>query len=596
MSYNKFKKPIVAVAAISSLLQAQAEDIVAVYDLQGQIYENGNVQSSPLELLGRPERPLTHFDLVESLNFAATDDNVKAVVLDIDDAGIGLAQLQELRRLLLAVRAKNKDVWLYAKSYNLSTAVLGSAANHFCVMPEGGSSFKGLFSESMYFKGLLDKVGVAIDVIHIGDFKSAGEQFYRNGPSEPAQKQAEELLDSLFDQIVDQIATGRKVSKESVLKIIDQGNVTTTQLKEAKLIDHGEYRTDFIKKIKSTYAGAEFDKNFELPNTSGPKISGMMDFFKLMGNSKSGRDLTQPYIAIIPLEGAITDDSIAIVRKEVIRATKNPMCKAMILRVNSPGGSAFASEVLWEATDEFKKTKRPFVVSMGGVAASGGYYVSAAADKIFAEPGTVTGSIGVVGMKPAIGEAMNKLGITTHSMKRGKHADLYNTTSKFTDEERKVIRDSMLDVYATFKKRIKDGRGDRIKGELEKLAGGRVYSGNQALEIGLIDQVGGLNEAIEHCIDACEDENLYTFLFPEPKSPVEIFLTPPSPDDNGEFIQHQAKQDQPLFGINTFRQQALSLFDDHKKHQFDQFLTQLKSLKENQIQLISPVGLKIKTK
>ena len=572
-----------------------AKNTVVVYDLKGKVPESGAASGDILSSISNPKRPITHYDLVESINFAIKDKEVKAILIDIDDASMGLAQLQEVRRLLLQAKAAKKDVWLFTESYSLSTAMLGSACNHFTLMPESGSSFQGLHSESMYFKGLLDKIGVKMDVVHIGDFKSAGEQFYRTGPSEAADKQSSILFDSLYSQIISQVASGRSLKDNDVKKIIDQGFVTSQQLLDAKLVDHLEYRTDLIKKIKAKYKDYKFDKSYALPDTGAPKIEGIMDLFKLMAGSKDTRDLSKPYIAIIPLEGAITDASIAPVRKEVLKATKDPMCKGLVLRVNSPGGSAKASEVLWEATEEFKQTKRPFIVSMGGVAASGGYYVSALADTIYAETGTITGSIGVVGMKPALGGAMEKLGITTHSMKRGQYADLYNTSRAFSAKERELVKNSMLDVYATFKKRVTDGRGDRIKGDLEKLAGGRVYSGADALKIGLIDKVGGLNEAIEECLSKCGDGDIFTHLFPEPKNPMEALFTSPA-SGNDELIQMQSNSVANKLSTTIFQQDVLNIMGDQKKMQLQLFLNQLESMQKNHIQLIGPAGLNIQTK
>jgi len=388
------------IAGIALLtISIHAKPTVAVYDLEQSISESGQTTSNILSLT-ESARPLTHFDITQSLNSAIYDKELKAVILDVDAAILSLAQVQEIRRLLLEVRKAKKDVWLYTEYLTPTTALLGSTANHMTLMPAGNIHLKGIHSESMYFKNLMDKIGVQAEVIHIGDFKSAGETFYRTGPSEPATKQQNILIDSIFKQITNQIAEGREITPKRMLEIIDMGEITPEQALKLKLVDHLEYRTDFIKKAKAAYSkDTHFDRQYELPNLHGPEINGIFDLVKLMLNSGNKGKPRSPYIAVIVLEGNITDASIAPVRKEILTATRNKNCKALVLRVNSPGGSALASDVLWEATDEFKATKRPFIVSMGAVAASGGYYVSAAADQIFAEPGTITGSIGVVGMK-----------------------------------------------------------------------------------------------------------------------------------------------------------------------------------------------------
>jgi protease IV len=569
---------------------------VAVFDLKGVIPETGAGGASPFDLVGNPQRPITHFDLVNGLDSAVWDEKVKAIVMDIDDAGLGLSQIQEVRRLLLAARAEKKDVWLFSQHYNIATALLGSAANNFVITPESGSSFHGLYGESMYFKDMLSKIGVSMDVVHIGDFKSAGEQFYRSEPSEYAKKQTDEMFDSLYSQLLSQIAEGRGLNKEQVEAAINKGSLNSNQLKDAKLVDAVEYKTDLIRRLNETYKKFEFKRNYKLPETGPPKIDGMMDFFKLLAGPKE-RKLSDPYIAIVPLEGAISDESIATVRNQIIKINKDANCKGLVLRVNSPGGSALASEVLWESTEEFKQSKRPFVVSMGDVAASGGYYVSAGADAIFAEPGTITGSIGVVGMKPVMGDALKMLGISTHEVKRGAFADMMNTSRPFSEEERKLVRDSMLEVYVTFKKRVTDGRGTKLKGDIDSLAGGRVYTGNDALKIGLIDQLGGLNEAIQFIVDKSpEDVELKTHQFPEPKNPMEALFQPPHTDKDEEFLQSEKMTVHNKLSAFVFKNDLMNLLGDQKKAQIQMFIDQMESVQRDKIQLIAPVGLGIMTK
>jgi protease-4 len=565
--------------------------IVAIYDIESPVSETGQSSDSLSGLLsmGDPSRPLTHFDIIRSLQSAAIDDEVKAVVLDVDSSGLSLAQTQEIRDHLLSIRSAGKDVWLYTEYLSTTTALLGSAANHMTLMPAGNVMLTGLYGENMYFKKLLDKVGVKVEVIHIGDFKSAGETFYRDSPSDHAAEQQAILLDSLFEQIISQIAEGRGISVEQMKEIIDLGHISPQQALAFKLVDHLDYRTDFIAKIRAQYSDkAKFDRTYQLPDLNGPEINGIFDLVKVMLNRGNNDKFTSPYIAVIPLEGDITDASIAPVRSEILKAARNKNCKALVLRVNSPGDSALANDVLWEATDTFKATGRPFVVSMGAVAASGGYYVAAGADHIFAEPGTITGSIGVVGMKFVIGNALDKLGINVHSSKRGKHADLMNSTRGYTPEEAKIIRDSMLEVYGVFKQRITDGRGDRIKGDLEKLAGGRVYSGKDALSIGLVDELGGLNQAINHAISLAKLDQVKVHLLPEPKSAIDGIFVPPARDTH-EFIQ-ASRPHSPALQIRQqlLNSQTLGLLGSHKLRQIDSFLNQLESFQNQRILLIAP--------
>lgn len=509
---------------------------IAVYDLEGVVSESG--QSAPSLLSMDPRRPLTLLDLTRSLGKAATDPAVTAVVLDADGATLDFSQVQEIRRQLLALRAAGKAVWIYTEHLGNDTALLGSAADHFTLMPEADCEFDGICAESMYFKGLLDKIGVRADVIHIGDFKSYGETFYRTGPSDYAKQQSDKLIDSIYGQIVDLVAAGRKLDPAKVRVTIDDGSLTAKKVVASGLADELSYRTDFVKKLHETYgADADFDREYELPDLEGPEITGIMDVFKLMFNEASEGKARKDFIAVVALDGDITDESIAPVRSQILKLAKEARAKALVLRVNSPGGSAMASEVLWEATDEWNATGKPFAVSMGGVAASGGYYVSAGADRIFAEAGTITGSIGVVGMKFVVGEAMEKIGITSHTTQRGKNAGAQSMMRGFSEDEAKLVRESMAAVYDTFKKRITDGRGKVLKGDLESLAGGRVYSGKDALEIGLVDELGGLHEALAWVTREAKLEKPDVKLLPEPKSGLEGLFAPEDQKEDDEIIR-----------------------------------------------------------
>ena len=367
-------RALLPVLLAGSLLADEEKKIVAIYDLEGTLSESGRPQASLLGSLGiESNRPLTLFDVTRSLEKAATDPAVKAVVLDADDAGMSLAQIEEIRRRLGAVRKAGKDVWLYSDSLSNATALLGSAANHFTLMPEGNVSFSGIYSESMYFKGLLDKAGVVADVIHIGDFKSFGEEFYRTGPSDFAKQQQEELIGGIFDQIVGKVAEGRKLPAEKVRSLIDLGTFSPQQAKEAGLVDDLKHRTDFSAAVRAAYEGADFEHEYNLPDLDGPEITGMFDVFKLMFQEDKSKNGKTDYVAVVSLDSDITNETIAPVRAEILKLIKDEHAKALVFRVDSPGGSALASEVLWEATDEWKATGRPFIVSMGGVAASGGY-------------------------------------------------------------------------------------------------------------------------------------------------------------------------------------------------------------------------------
>lgn len=595
-----FRLPVIcAFLALSTFPVASAVPrlVVPVYDLQGVIGETGQGPTSLFSLNFSGARVLSFLDVVRSLAAAAEDDAVPAVVLDVDSAVLGLAQVQELRRHLEAIRAAGKDVHVYTENLGNGTALLGSVANHLTLMPQGNVGLTGLYSEAMYFKGMFDKAGVKVDVVHIGDFKTAGETFSRSGPSAPAKAQQGKLLDAIYGEIVQGVATGRGLKPEQVRALIDEGSVTPAHAKDAGLVDELAYRTDFIAALRAKYEGAKFDKGYHLPDLDGPDIDSVFDLVKLMFQSGADRKFKKDYIAVVPMEGAITGESIKVARTQLLKAARDPMCKGLVLRVNSPGGSASASDVLWEATEEFKATGKPFVASMGGVAASGGYYISAGADQIFAEAGTITGSIGVVGMKVAIGGALEKLGIETHGQKRGRFADTLSVTRPLDAAQVELVRRSMLGIYDTFKQRVLDGRGDRIKGDLEDLAGGRVYVGSAALEIGLVDQLGGLADAIRYVEDEAELESPSVYLLPEPKGALDALFGPPQKaDPNGEFIGAAKRDAAPASGLaRQLRGNGLvQLLDPWKQRELGRALSLLEAARGGAVMLISPaLGLRL---
>ncbi len=580
---------LLSLLASATLAAAADKPVVAVYDLEGALSENGIASNSLLSMDLSPERPLTFHDLALGFQQAAADPEVRAIVIDADGAMLGLPQIQELRRHLLDAREAGKDVWLYSDYYNNKSALLGSAANHFVLMPEAGVDFAGIHAQSMYFKGLLDKAGLEADVIHIGDFKSFGEEFYRTGPSEFAATQTEELIDGMFSEITGAVADGRGLDRATVVGMIDKGTFTAAEAKEAGLVDDLQYRTDFNTALREKYGEAEFARDYALPDRDGPDIDSIFDVFKLLMSSGDDGKSKDDYVAVVVLEGGISDASIAPVRKAIVKLLKDEHAKALVLRVDSPGGSALSSDVLWEVTDEWKSGGRPFAVSMGGVAASGGYYVSAGADRIFAEPGTITGSIGVVGMKIVAGEALEKLGITTHSVQRGKHADAMSMTEGFDEEEEELIRQAMVEVYGTFKKRITDGRGDRLKGELEGMAGGRVYTGRRALELGLVDELGGLTDAIAWAAGEAGLEEPDSRLLPEPKSPFEGLFSQPEKNEDGELVRMSPAASTATEAVaGVIREAGLGALPESTRRAVVRALDRLEAIDGSRVQLLGP--------
>lgn len=564
---------------------------IPIYDFAGLLTESGQVESNLLALDLSPQRPLTHFDIVMSLKEALVDEEVPAVVLEVDQTSLAMPQIEEMSRLLGELKAAGKEVWLYSDSLDFRTALLGSQATAFVLNPEGNVSLNGLYSETLYFKGLLDHMGVAVDVVHIGDFKSAGENFYRTGPSQAAEQQSDLLLDSLYDSLLSQIAKGRGIERAALVAFIENGSATAKEAEAAQLVDRLQSRSDLVTALREKYGEeSRFERGYVRKGEKVPEVKSFFDLMKIVFPAKENEKQKEDYIAVVAFEGAIDFESIAPVRSEVLKLVDDEKCAALVLRVNSPGGSALASEILWEALDEFNESERPFVVSMGAVAASGGYYIASAADRILAEPTTITGSIGVVGMKVALGDMMSKVGITTHESKRGAHADLYNSTRPFSEQERGIVRDSMLDVYRTFLKRVTDGRGEKLQDELEKLAGGRVYSGTDALAVGLVDELGGLGEAIALARSLAEVESAKAVLLPKPVSALDsLFERSEDRVSGDQFITLDSGTAVGLSLDSWWQQHAtLGLLPTDKADQIRLHLHRLKSLQKDRIQLIAP--------
>ena len=482
--------------------------VIAVFDLSTPLTE-----TQPDEFLPIGPQPSSLRDLLRRMHEAAGDDNVKAVVILSDHVQAGPAQIEELRQAMSALRDKGKDVLVHADSMMMMDYALFSGASRLSVSPTGIIFIPGLHGEGIYLRGLLDKIGVQPDFIHMGAYKSASEIFMNKEPSKEADEMMNWLFDSLYASCTDLIASGRKVSKEKVKEWLDTGLYSAEKAKEAGIIDAVEHRQEFDAMLKSKYGdGLTYDRKY------GKKDQQQLDFSSPFAVLKIWADIlggghkqkpTSPAVGIVYVDGMIlTGKSEASLfgssggahssdlRKALDEAARDDAIKAVVLRVDSPGGSAVASEIILDATKRLKE-KKPLVVSMGDVAGSGGYYVAMGADTIFADPMTITASIGVVGGKLVTTDMWHKVGVNWHPYSRGKNADILASDHPFTDEQRTQVEAWMNDFYTTFKKHVTDSRGDKLKKPIDELAAGRVFTGKQALELGLVDKLGTMNDAIE---------------------------------------------------------------------------------------------------
>ena len=472
------------------------------------------VKNSLPESLGQSgpfgETQLDLREMISRIDKAADDNTIAGAILDLQNPEIGRGRIYELRAAIQRFRAKGKKIYAQVDSAMPADYLIASACDEI-VMPETGIIIlPGVHAEATFFKGLLEKVGIRADFMHIGDFKGAAEPLTREKYSKPVRENMTALVDSLYDEMVTTVVKDRPLSVAQVKEVIDVGLVTAKRAKQLGLIDRVAYPDTLRQDLAKSYEAAPlvYVQNYGQKKVD-TDFSGPMGFIKLMqmmmGGGSSAKHDSGKKIAVVYAVGAITTGkskgdpfgsevmgSTTIV--EALReANDDKDVAAIVLRIDSPGGSALASDLIWHETQVIKK---PIVASMGDVAGSGGYYIAMGADKIIATPGTITGSIGVVGGKLAVRGLYKKLGITTETIERGRNSGLFSSSGPFTDSEREVVRAMMEDVYDQFTTKAAEGRKMPLD-ELRKLAGGRIYTGRQALANGLVDELGTLDDAIQ---------------------------------------------------------------------------------------------------
>jgi protease IV len=510
--------------------------IIPVFRLDGPVTEAPVEEAFPM--FATPGTSLK--DLVARLSKAAVDSAVKAVVVVPESMMLGSAQVEELRAAMALVRSHNKEVYVHADSLMMEQYVLACGASRISVVPTGPVLIPGLNGSSLHVRGLLDKLGVKPDFVTEGAFKSAAELFMREQPSAEADEMMNWLMDSSYASFKELIAQGRKADAAKVQGWVDNGLFSAEQAKAAGLIDAVEQHTDFESMLKEKYGqNVVFAKRYGRKNQSEMDFSSPMALLKIWGELFRGPqkgDEDKPAVGIVYVNGPIMTGKSTPnpfgggmgafsteVREALEKAAADNSIKAVVLRVDSPGGSVTASEIILDATRRVK-SKKPLVVSMGDVAGSGGYYVACAADTIFADATTLTGSIGVLGGKLATTEMWKKVGITFKEYKRGANAGIFSADDVFTESERARLRGFMDEAYALFKKHVTDIRGARLKKPIDELAGGRVYTGKQALELGLVDRLGTMSEAVAFAASEARIKGYDVRVVPEPKNFLEQLM------------------------------------------------------------------------
>ena len=445
--------------------------------------------------------------LVERLHAARNDSSVKAILITLGQHGLGLAQAQEVRDALVAVKKAGKPVFVYADSYDTTDYMIASGASDVAMLEGGEIMIPGVGMEAMFARGLLDKVGVKADYVQIGEYKGADEQYTRTGSSEEMKGEMNRLVGAMYDQIVEGIATHRKLPRETVQATIDEMVLGGQDAKNRGFVDH-LIDQDGVRELMSKKLGGEVMllPNYGQPQREAIDLSSPFALLQALAKKPEPPTAAKPSVAVIYAEGVIVDGdgggglfSEGGVGSDTMRQTfrmaaRDENVKAVVIRIGSPGGSALASEVMWQAARRLA-AKKPVVISIGGMAASGGYYLASAGDKIYADNTAVVGSIGVVGGKFVLRDLFDKLGIKTETFQRGRNADLFSSNQPFTDRQRTMVTSWMKQTYDQFTQRVMVTRKGKIK-DIDAVARGRIFIASQAKELGMVDEIGGINEAI----------------------------------------------------------------------------------------------------
>lgn len=489
---------------------------------------------------GGPDQSLT--GLVTQFKKAKVDKRIKVILLEIDMSGVGWGKAEELREAIADFRSSGKPVYAYIEFGLNKEYYIATACDKIYVPPPGELFINGLAADVMFFRGSLDKLGIYPDIYQIGKYKSAGDMFTQKQMTDAHREYVNSLLDDLYGRYVNTIAQSRKKTPDEVRALIDNAPYSAAKAKEVGLIDDSAYRDDVEKQIKTQLGYKDADAFTPVRGTDyrdvSPESLGLNEGERIAviyasGTIGSGSSQNSP-----SGEQSIGSDTVS---KAVSDAAADKTIKAIILRVDSPGGSGLASDIIWHAV-EAANQKKPVVVSMSDVAASGGYYISAAASKIIAEPSSITGSIGVVAGKPVMRGLYDWLGISNEYVLRGKNAGMFRETEKFSDDERAKFEDWIKTTYyQDFVPKVAKGR-KKDPQSVDSVGQGRVWTGAQAKDRGLVDDFGGLDKAIEVAKDLAKipkDKGVERVILPYPQTFLQQLLSGTNDSSNTKVEQQR---------------------------------------------------------
>lgn len=465
--------------------------------------------------------------ILDAIDNAKSDAKIKGISIE-GTINAGIAQTQEIRLALADFKSSGKFITAYSDDYSQKMYYLASVADTIFINPNGAIDFKGLGATMLYYKDFEDKYGIKANVIREGKYKSFGEPFIKSHMSEENRTQLEVLLGSIWQEIALEISASRGINRSEIDTIANALNGRKASLALVnKLVDKIAYLDEYEASLRNALS---------LSAKKKIKKIKLADYIKVSKRSSDAKEK----IAVIYAQGEIkygegNEKYIGQVKmiKSIRRALKDKKVKAIVLRVNSPGGSALASDLIWREL-ELAKAQKPLVVSMGNVAASGGYYISCMADKIYAEPTTITGSIGVFGIMPTFKGLLDSQGINGEEVKTHKFAVGYNPYKDLDEKYEKIVQEGVSDIYLQFKSRIAKGRNMSMD-SVETIAQGRVWSGRDALAVGLVDELGNLEDALSF---AAEKAGITSY---------KVVNYPKISKDFGDFIK---KLDKSPFGMS----------------------------------------------
>lgn len=511
----------------STATMPTAKKKVAEITLSGTLQQCPQGFSFSLLSLGANHSPALT-STISLIKKAIVDPQVSGLFFNLHGFALSLTQAQELGQLITLARHDHKQVLFYSTNYSENTYLLAAHANKVIMSRQGNLYLPGVELQLMFFRGLLQKLHLQADMVQIGKFKGAEEPFTRFNASKAFAAQVEGLINGWYAQIVASIVAHRPgMTTAAAENAINQGWLTARSALKQHLIDGLASRQNIDSMVQTKFlGGCQLIGHFGSHATKPLVLDSPFAIFRLLGSHHRKPPSKRPAVAVICAGGVIMDDSPAndangaiitphSIHQSLKAAERNPRVKAIVLRVDSPGGSAQASESIWQMLHHCKK---PLYVSMGAEAASGGYYISTAGKKIFADPGTIAGSIGVVGGKVVIGGLFSEIGLGVETFSKGDHVTLFDSTVPFTPSERKYVAALMRSTYRLFTHRVMESRGSHIA-HIALVARGRLFTGKAAIKAGLVDADGSLSDTVAAVASAAKIHGPYgVIVLPAPKS------------------------------------------------------------------------------